>query len=335
MEDIMSRINVRFVTCLMLLICWTAVTIPAFAQHFKQIDGSLTQIAVGRAEVWGLNGSEIYRFDSSTEKFNKISGSLTQIAVGGGSLFLNDEVWGVNASGEVFNFNFSKNKFVTVPGTLKQIAVGEGDEDNCHFHEVWGVDPGGNFWRYNYCESKFETEGGPASMKSISIGPNDFWGLDENSGIWVLAPISAIRVFGGLNNTLRQISVGVNDIWGTDSNGELYRYNPSDGLMDNVCPAFLATACNVGQIAAGGDGVWAVHSYQQEDFNYVGIAQLTFSTPSTSSSAEFFNNVFSMPADTGSVVQIAVGSGGGVWAITSRLGPRFRTSYQVYAWVRP
>jgi hypothetical protein len=42
-----------------------------------------------------------------------------------------------------------------------------------------------------------------------------------------------------------------------------------------------------------------------------------------------------MPADTGSVVQIAVGSGGGVWAITSRLGPRFRTSYQVYAWVRP
>lgn len=56
----MSSINVRFRTSLM-LIGWIAAVVPASAQHFKQINGSLTQIAVGRDEVWDLNGFEIYR----------------------------------------------------------------------------------------------------------------------------------------------------------------------------------------------------------------------------------------------------------------------------------
>jgi hypothetical protein len=81
----MSRTNPRFVSCLT-LICWIATVVPASAQHFKQITGSLTQIAVGRAEVWGLNGSQIYRFNSSTQEHGQVSGSLAQIAVGGGTL---------------------------------------------------------------------------------------------------------------------------------------------------------------------------------------------------------------------------------------------------------
>jgi Tectonin domain len=87
--------NIRLMTSLML--CgWAATTVPARAQHFEQIPGSLTQIAAGRAEVWGLNGSAVFRFDASSKKFNQISGSLVQIAVGGGSLLQRDQVWGVH-----------------------------------------------------------------------------------------------------------------------------------------------------------------------------------------------------------------------------------------------
>jgi hypothetical protein len=325
-----------------MLICWTAVVIPASAQHFKQIDGSLTQIAVGRAEAWGLNGSEIYRFDSSTQKFNQISGSLAQIAVGGGLLLQPDEVWGVNASGSVYRFNFSKNAFDKVSGDLKQIAVSEGDDDNCHPYEVWGIDPDGNVWRYNYCESHFNAMPTAGPMAHVAVGPSGVWGLDVDGGIWQLFPTTYIQAYGADNNTLQQIAVGANDdVWGTD-NGWIYRYYSSvvtalDGFsgFSGTCETAASTTCEISQVAAGGDGVWVVDSYNQGVFPYVGIARLTYSTPSFPSSYEFFANEFSMPALGNSVVQLAVGSGGGVWAIISRLGPKYKTSYQVYAFVRP
>jgi hypothetical protein len=318
-----------------MLICWTAAVVPASAQHFKQIDGSLTQIAVGRAEVWGLNGSKIYRFDAGTEKFGEISGSLAQIAVGGGSLLQRDEVWGVNASGEIFHFNFSKNKFATVPGTLTKIAVGEGDNDNCHPYEVWGVDAGGNVWRYNYCKSELEEFRLKNSVAQIAVGPNDVWGIDDSGNITHFSGTSVGGASVANNAPLQQISVGVNDVWGTDSNGALYRYNASDSSFDNVCNSLTTPSCQVGQVAAAGDGVWVDHLYQQGVFTYVGIAHLTFSTANSFASFEFFNDVFSVPVGAKSVVQIAVGSGGGVWAITSHPGLKFTTTYQVYTWVRP
>ena len=315
------------------LIGWTAAVVPASAQHFKQIDGSLTQIAIGRAEVWGLDGSTIYRFDSSTQKFNQISGSLTQIAVGGGTLLQSDEVWGVNAAGGIHHFSFSKKKFETVAGSLKQIAVGEGDQDNCHPYEVWGIDREGNLWRYNYCDSTFVA--GPfGAFAQVAVGQNDVWALAEDGQIVHLSGGGAAT--GGLNGTLQQIAVGVNDAWGIDANGVIYRYDSTlDEFFSPGGPCLPSSLCEAGQVAAGGDGVWVVYIYQDGSFPAVGIARLTYSTDNGGSSAEFFNNVFSIPAVSQSVVQLAVGSGGGVWVITSTLGPRFKKSYQVYAWVRP
>src|SRR5208283_5092184 len=72
-EDPMSRTNVCFALCLYLLICSTAAVVPAAAQHFQQMNGSLSQIAAGRNEAWGLNSSgEIYRFNAKTRKFAQI-----------------------------------------------------------------------------------------------------------------------------------------------------------------------------------------------------------------------------------------------------------------------
>src|ERR1700680_3365134 len=104
----MSRCRSVCLSVFVVLIGWATVAVPASAQHFQQIPGSLTQVAVGRAEVWGLNAShQVYRFIRGTRKFVTISGSLTEIAVGGGTLLQADQVWGVNASGGIYRFNFS------------------------------------------------------------------------------------------------------------------------------------------------------------------------------------------------------------------------------------
>jgi hypothetical protein len=170
----MSRRSVCL-SVFLVLICWAGAAVPTSAQHFQQIPGSLTQVAVGRTEVWGVNASnQTYRFIPATKRFVKIPQSLTQIAVGGGTVLQADEVWGINASTQVFRFNFVTKKFVLVTGGLLQITVGEGDRDNCHPYEVWGLNASGLIYRYNYCSSQFEQV--PGSLTQIAAGGGNVWG---------------------------------------------------------------------------------------------------------------------------------------------------------------
>ena len=337
----MSRINVRFALCLM-LICWTAAVAPASAQHFQQMTGSLTKVAVGYAEVWGLNGSQIYRFNPGTKTFGQIPGSFTQVAVGGGTLLQRDEVWALNTSGYIYRFNFSTKAFAYVPGIrfggvlpglrFTQIVVGDGDEDKCHTYEVWGrnVDIYGsvNIYRYNYCTSLFDYIQTPNPFTVIATGGGDVWGLDEYAQIWHYNYQTPgwTQTNGG---TLQQIAVGVNDVWGLDGNGAVYRYNP---LYDQYFNQFLVvqtpagTAATVTQIAAGGNGVWALYTYGA---GISGINPTYGMVARFDSQIQTFMNVGGCVVQCGgnNLAQIAVGSGGGVWGVTS--------SGKVYAFVRP
>jgi hypothetical protein len=326
-EDLMSLTNIRFVLCLA-LICSTAAVVPASAQHFQQMEGSLTEIAAGRAEVWGLNGSQPYRFNPSTQKFvkisDKISGPLTQIAVGGGSLLQPDEVWGINASGLVYQYNFSTKAFVYVSGGIEcklcaylsysQVVVGPGYEDNCHPYEVWGITNFGT-GRYNYCSSQFESIPNPSgvSFSQIATGGGDVWGNQSSRFGYAWEYLGAAGWRLGADNAqgFQQITVGVNDVWVVVGDGLIWNWAPDADGQDLVVfsPTWLPT-----QIATGGDGVWAIYNTSaanglitRYDFQEQGF------------SAEF---LLTSPA-----VQIAVGSGAGVWAIDS--------SNRVYALVRP
>ena len=324
----MTRIPLLSVTSL-LMICCSAAGIPAYAQHFMQIPGSLTQIAVGRAEVWGLNGSNIYRFNAGQQKFNQITGSLAQIAVGGGSLLQQDEVWGVNAAGQVFQYNLNLNEFDFVPGTsLNQIAVGEGDMDNCHPYEVWGIGSGGSLWRYNRCKSEFQRYD-LAAYNSVAVGRNDIWGIRQDGTVIHFSPgVDGEEAVYSQN--LQQIASGINDIWAIDKEGGIHRYDGNTGAFDS--PSFCD--CIAGQVAAGGDGVWMA-SLNKQGPRTISVSQFAYSSTSGYDESGFFNPVFSMLAGVSSVQQLAVGSGGGVWLITSTEGFKFQKSYQVYTWVRP
>jgi Tectonin domain len=296
------------------LICWGAVAVPASAQHFQQVTGSLTQVAAGRAEVWGLNGSQIYRFNPSTQKFGKIAGSLSQIAVGGGTLLQADEVWGVNASGGIYRFNFSSKAFVNVPGILSHIVVGEGNEDSCRPYEVWGINPVLNVYRYNYCSSQWDQVTIPNPFTVLATGGGDVWGLDEYAQIWHynFQTQGWNQVTnGGYFGTLQQIAVGVNDVWGLDGNGTIYRYDPTYNQFNTV----YSGAAILTQVAAGGNGAWVTYKYGTES----GLI------------ARFDSQIEAFYIEGGLypqfAAQIAVGSGAGVWAVS--------TSGHVFTFVRP
>jgi len=312
---------------------------PAAAQHFKQMNGTLTQIAAGRNEVWGLKGSTVYRFNSSTMKFAKVSvpdeSVLTQIAVGGGTLSQKDEVWGVSNGHVVFQYDFSTNKFVLQNtcggsdcGAFEQIAVGPGYEDNCHPYEVWGLDttsPPQTFtWRYNYCTSQFDSIPQPDDsyyyVSQIATGGGDVWAIDNYGEVWEYASpywFGPGPAYGELTG-FEQISVGVNDVW-TVNSGSIWNWAPStQAYIYGVTLGVLAI-----QTATGGDGVWVI--YNASGANGL-IARYDFQLGPNNGGlgSGYFSSPFSL---TSPAVQIAVGSGAGVWAIDNQ--------NRVYAFVRP
>jgi hypothetical protein len=340
-EGFMSRTNIRFALCLTLIGSIAAV-VPASAQHFEQMKGaSLTQIAAGRNEVWGLNGSEVYRFNSSTEKFAKVSvpnkgQGLTQIAVGGGTLLQKDEVWGVDVNGvgggPVYHFNWSTNKFDEYAGGrfgLSQIVVGPGYEDSCHPYEVWGivvstVFPQGT-WRYNYCTSGFESITNPSGIdfSQIATGGGDIWAVSLisviNDGItlntWEYLPPYGGWALGGTvlgtSLDLSQVAVGASNVWAIAAEGN-QACAGTWGPIDTV--QYFAGVCyTTAQVATGADGAWILYN------NAAGNGLIGHWDAQQGVPVQF---QLTSPA-----VQVAVGSGAGVWAIDSE--------NRVYTFVRP
>jgi hypothetical protein len=282
--------------------CWAAAIVPASAQQFELIPGvSLTQVAAGRAEVWGVNASQqVYRFNATTSQFAKVAGTLTQVAVGGGSLLEADAVWGLNFSNEIFQYNFSTQKLVQVQGELTQITVGVGGNDSCHPYEVWGVNASQQVFRYNYCTVAWDNiPGGPVTF--ISTGGSDVWGLynyplstpisQYNFGTqeWVAVPAPAFSQAGYFS----QIAVGVDDVWIRSAAFYVYHYQPSLGFV----PLPANQPQTYDQIATGGDGAWGLTTSGQP-VRFDPNAQIAIEVP-------------------GNFSQISVGSGAGVWAVNA------------------
>ena len=147
-----SRLQV--LPALLVMICCASFVVPAAAQHFEQVKGTLFGVSAGRNEVFGYDiHSNVYRYHPTTASFAKIAKtSFFQLAVGGGTLSQLDEVWGIQGNLNLYQFNYTTKVFDQVASnSIQQIAVGEGTQDNCHPYEVWGVNPSQQIYRYNYC----------------------------------------------------------------------------------------------------------------------------------------------------------------------------------------
>ena len=118
---------------------------------FVQVPGRLDQIAVGYGVdsgtgngVWGLAGSQPYRFNFTSNAFEPVPGRLTSISVVDRS-----NVWGLNST-NIFWFDPGSNNFVQVPGQLTSISVGLSNDSTGSVvnDEVWGVNANGDIFRY-------------------------------------------------------------------------------------------------------------------------------------------------------------------------------------------
>src|ERR1700678_2069972 len=194
---------------LVVLICWASLVVPASAQHFQQVKGTLAIVSAGRNEVFGLDtNAKVWRYHATSKSFGKIAGaSLEQIEVGGGTLSQLDEVWGLNAKTEVYRFDYTSKTFLQITGELTQIAVGVGNQDKCHPYEVWGVNPGDEIFRYNYCTDAFDQISGFLSRVATSGG--DVWGINSSGEIFHFNFVT--QSFSEAAGTLAQIAVGAND----------------------------------------------------------------------------------------------------------------------------
>lgn len=282
------------------IVCWAGVIGPASAQEFKAVTGTLTEVAAGRNEVWGLDGNHnVYRFSTTGQKFNKLGTVLlTQISVGGGSLMQNDEIWGVNTAGHIFQFNYTTGKLTQIPGGLVTVVVGEGDTDSCHPYEVWGINSAQSVFRYNYCTLQFVNVAG--LLTHIATGGGDVWGLNGSADIFKFnfKTLAWTEIAG----TLQQITVGANDVYGLDGAGKVYRYEGASGFV-------LIDGTNVfTQVVAGGNGAWGINT------NAANIVR-------------FDPNVEGEIGVPGILSQIAVGYGAGVWGVNS--------AESVFSFVRP
>jgi hypothetical protein len=94
---------------LLVLVCWFSLIVPASAQHFQQVKGTLFGVSAGRNEVFGFDiHSNVYRYHATTGSFAKIANvKFFQLAVGGGTLSQLDEVWGIEGNLNGYRFNYS------------------------------------------------------------------------------------------------------------------------------------------------------------------------------------------------------------------------------------
>ena len=90
-------------------------------QSWRQIPGSLTQIAAGAdGTVCGINAAQnIYCLNAPPiQSWHQVPGSCTQIAVGSANA-----IWCINAQQQIYRYNPQTQGWNQIPGQLTQIGV--------------------------------------------------------------------------------------------------------------------------------------------------------------------------------------------------------------------
>jgi hypothetical protein len=292
----------------MLALALAITCVPsAPAQTFKKqkVNGNtpLVQVFAGGASVWALAGNGNPYVFNGTSFVLANSVSLSQIAVGGGTAVQADAVWGLNSSGDIYRASKSGGSwtFSLVPGSLDLIEVGPGYQDKCHPYEVWGLNTSSEIYRYNFCKNNFDQE--PGILCDIKVGGGEVWGAQCGPNVF------RFNFNGG---SFDQISdpFEAEPVLAVGADGRLWAIDTGDSVVYQY-DAFYASSgfqvieCCLTQLAAGGDGLWAlsgtsVYRFEESQLDFLNIP--------------------------GSLVTISVGNSG-IWGINS--------SHQVFAFSTP
>jgi hypothetical protein len=295
----------KFVRTLSFAIACAACVITAGSQEFQPVPpAGLTpdHIAPGATTFWEYVPApsfSLYQYNSSSQSMQARGyfSPFKSMSIGGGSAVQNDELWMLDGYNELWRYDFptqaAQLKFQD--NRMQQVVVGPGYTDSCHPYEVWVTlhDTTQNGWfqdRYNFCTKVFEspeTAVVSTNPSSISTGGGEVWGINTSNQVFRFNP--ATNAFVQLPGTLTQIAVGVNGVWGLNASGAVFEFNPVTQVFDRLTGTLT-------KIAAAGNGVWGINSTNQ-------VVRYEAST-----------RTFFAIASVG-VTNLAVGTGGGVWAI--------------------
>ncbi|RIA92714.1 hypothetical protein C1645_764264 [Glomus cerebriforme] len=176
---------------------------------WKQIEGNLVQLAVGRDEAWGIDAEDkIYRYKDGV--FKQIPGLAMNVGVGA-----DGTVWVVNRAMGIFSWNgFTWTK---VDGFLVQISVG----DKTH---VMGV----NNQNIIFTRSNGDINGIwisiAGSLADVSIASDGTtWGITKDKDVLRWDGISTWEIVN--EKKLKQIYVSSQEyVVGVDDNNLIYQY---------------------------------------------------------------------------------------------------------------
>ncbi len=224
--------------------------IPAQAQSWTQVPGTLVQISVGGTHtngphVWGVNSAQLVYEYNDNGGWIQTPGSLVQIAVAS-----DDRVIGVNASQQVYYFSRGQRAWIILPGfSATKIYAGARDV-------VWGINPTGGVERYDPGTGGLDTFTINLTQLSVS-SDGSVWGLDPSGDVFYLDQQSQqfVQVSGA---TLSQIAVGFGGaVFGINSAGKVYEW-------DNATQVFFQIPGALTQIAVGSNNaVYGINSSQQ------------------------------------------------------------------------
>jgi hypothetical protein len=181
--------------------------------------------------VWGLAGSQPYRFNFTSNAFEPVPGTLTSISVRDWSA-----VWGLNGT-DIFRWDVLSNTFKPVPGQLTSIATWDSAANN-----VWGLlgsDPGfrgtqsGGIFRFDIGSNSFKQV--PGQLSSIYVGaanpdinPAQVWGLNDGEIFhwdWDSNSFKQVLQQEHVGEAAPQsLSVGYSEVWGL-VNDLVFRFN--------------------------------------------------------------------------------------------------------------
>ncbi|XP_066274625.1 uncharacterized protein [Branchiostoma lanceolatum] len=202
--------------------------------EWKQIDGGLKFVSVGRAGVWSVSSNDQIYYRRGTAgneaspgtEWVHVSGGLKQISSGDG------EVWGVNSNDDIFirqgisSSSPEGSSWHKIAGSLKQVHVSSTS------NQVWGVDSTDQIYRRtgitasNPAGTEWEHIEGQ-QLKFVSVGRAGVWGVDSNDHIYYRTGTAGneaspgtewVQVSGGL----KQVTSGDGEVWGVNGNDMVY-----------------------------------------------------------------------------------------------------------------
>lgn len=186
--------------------------------------GELAQVDAGSFEgLIGTTSMGAVWYTTNLSAWTAYSGTLKQVIAADLNGDGNDDVVGVNFSGEIW-YNLGQG-WVKIPGTLKQLAAGDVNGDG--LDDIVGVNPQGSIW---YTTNRNTWTRIPGELSQVAVGDisgdarADVAGVSTNGTVWYT---SNLNNWTPISANLTQIDIG--DLNG-DGLGDIAGLSPSGAI---------------------------------------------------------------------------------------------------------